>query len=316
MELESWEKYQSQYTDFLFAIHQAELTTLASGSALKDFPRNLPESLRVGLSETMKQVARALGIVLRDLDSKKGGSRKLKSKKVDVKESPAFTPMLMLWTIRIKQKKDVSKIDFQSALFRQQLVMIIAHTEAFIGDSIRAICGANPKMIISSKKQVTWEVALSFQDRTALLDSLIEEFVSAVLQAKDIGKILAGLEKDLGLPVDAAPESMANLSLAEQVRHLIVHVGGRVDAKFIEKTKIANPVGTIFPVDEDFVKKTALACMDVGQSVFKAVSEKFFRVSDPLKVVGIKIRRPSKKKRSLTSDETSRVHVARERKKS
>lgn len=269
----SWNKYRDQYRDLWLALNQADIITFVASSALKDFPKNIPKDLLKGMPDALREFS---AIMEGAAEAKDCASR-----------GKFPEPFFSLFTINVLLREGRSQFDYEQALARQQLVMLLAHTEAFIGDSIRAICKARPEILTSSQKQITWESALSFPDRDSLLDFLTEEYISVTMRSKDLGGVLSILKKDHGLDLVIQTEHLSTLSLTEQIRHLIVHTGSQIDAKFIKKTGL-----TAEDIDKPFsMHQATKACLFVAQSVFKAVSKKFYGISHPLKEVGFTIRK-------------------------
>jgi hypothetical protein len=123
--------------------------------------------------------------------------------------------------------------DPQKGVFAQQLVTVVAYTEAFLADTLRAICRLRPEIVQSSQKELTWALALSFPDRESLLAALIDDFVSSRVRATDMKGFVTLFVKEQGLEFQLDPDDVASMALGEQVRHLLVHNGGRVDRKFL-----------------------------------------------------------------------------------
>jgi hypothetical protein len=304
----SWNIYRDQYLNLILAFKQAELVTSVAEAVLKDFPRNLPETLRKDLINVLDASLYGLKIVLADM--KKRGieddsvphhvrtevekmlsliERPVTKDGKDIELNPIFMPVVTMSNIVAKQRKKRIEIDYQNFFFNQQIVMFIAHIEAFIGDSIRAICRAKPQVISSLQKQITWEAALAHPNKDSLLEFLIEEFVSSTLKSKDINEVIIILSKSYGIKLEVPLNTITVLSLAEQVRHIIVHSGARIDPKFVKKTgELPASIGEPFPINEKFVKNTASACISIAQSIFEAISKKFYALSDPLSKVGLR----------------------------
>lgn len=284
----SFEQYRSKYLQFLISVHQAELITLAAGGALESFPANLPTRLKEGLSDAMTAVGEALAAAAKNDPSPGEAAISLH---VSCPSSPAFGPLMGLYSLTIQDGRRPDELNFQKTLYRQQLVMLVAHTEAFFGDSIRAVCLAAPNTIESQKKQISWLEALSYLDREALRAALVESFVSDMTRNKGVKSFLFNVEKELKIDVAVEDETVDVLSTAEQARHIIVHNGGRIDARFLEKTKIQQPVGDEFNVSAELLNDVARASMVIAQAVFGAVASKHFSIDDPAQAAGIEIQR-------------------------
>jgi hypothetical protein len=321
--LKIWKNYKDQYLNLILSFEQARLITFVAGTVLKDFPRNLPNELKkiiIDLLMLTLQRNKAFLKYMKDNEGKIPVSildEEVKPERINVLlseidklaievsnedinralDSPICRPWSTIGTIHAKlRKKGILEIDYQNFFFQQQIVMSIAYIEAFIGDTIRAICRAKPEVITSSQKQVTWEIAFDYPDRDSLLDFLTEEFVSATLQSKDIPEVISALTKNHGIDLKVEQDSIKAIILAEQIRHIIVHTGGRVDRKFLKKTgNLTASLGEPFPIDEKFIEDTASACINIAQALFDAVSKKFYGLSDAVRLVGIKLGRQPRK---------------------
>jgi|GEM_PF-3876714 len=297
----SWAQYQSKYRQFLISIHQAQITTLAAGAALEGFPRNLPEPISTGLFDAMRTVA----VLLEQAIAKRNDQEKVRIQiKADLPDetSPVLSPMLNMYALLLKEGQSPDSVDFESALYRQQLVMVIAHAEAFLGDSVRCVCLAKPRLLESDQKQISWSAALAFPDRQTLVAGLIDNFVGTMMQSKDVAGLLAQLRKTIGLEVLVDSKQLEQFALAEQVRHIIVHNGGRIDRRFCEKTGLRGPIGELFQVDKSFVEAASTAALTIAQSLFISVSQKFLSIADPVAGIGWKIETSAAAQQAVAAD--------------
>ena len=272
-----WTDYRKKYRNFLIAMYQAQLTTLAAGAALDEFPKNLPPRLKEGLFEELREVAKALEAVAKSIEEPMlGGVNGERPESKIRKSSPAFWPMFSLMSTSVLEGRGYQTPDFTQVIYKQQLVMIVAHLEAFLGDSIRAICYRHPDIVTRSQKQISWADALSHRSRTKLLSSLVELYVAGLRASKSVCSIVEGLNKELRLEARIDHPGFADFTMAEQVRHLVVHSGGYVDSKFKKKTASKLAVGAEYTVTSAFLETATVAALVVAQILFDAVSKKFF----------------------------------------
>lgn len=303
----SWDLYKDQYLNLILTFKQAELVISIVDAVLKDFPHNLPKSLHKDLIDLLNVNLYGLTVCLADMKDRdvELGEYKPQTKvpqKIhplidrpvgeDEKEidlNPIFLPFITIMGIRAKQRKPETRIDYQNIFYNQQIVMFISQIEAFIGDSIRAMCRAKPQIISSLQKQISWEAALAHPNRDSLFEYLIEEFVSLTLKSKDITGVVSTLINNHAIKLDIEPKFIKIVSLLEQVRHIIVHSGGLVDEKFIKKTgKLSASSGEPIQIDEKFLKDSGSSCIRLAQSIFEAVSKKYYDLPDPLSRIGFK----------------------------
>ncbi|GEM_PF-5884080 len=184
---------------------------------------------------------------------------------------------------KIREQKDVKLVlrelglVCKNVLREQDIVMTIAHTESFLNDSLIAICRKKPAIIENSQKQVTWEKALSHMTRESLFEDLMAEYIDSQFRGKSVADRAVYFIKKHGLNLKLQGDMLADLELAEQVRHIIMHNGGRIDARFKKRTGVTDlEVGSVYPLDDGFVRNVALSAAELGGEVFMAISEKFF----------------------------------------
>jgi hypothetical protein len=285
--MNGWNQYRTQFQDFTLTLAEAELIAKAAGTALADFPRRLPEDARQGFVTAMYDVGEALTEVAGSLED--STTNKISEASVELDDPDSlFLPFLTITAIRAIQGQPIEQLKFQAALFAQQLITIIAHTEAFLGDTLRAICFARPEIVQTSQKQITYEVALSFPDRDFLFAALVDEYVTSRLRTNSMKGLVAALSKEHGLLFELDPQMIATMTLGEQVRHLLVHNGGRVDHQFIRRTGASSvQPDERYPLDEKLVREVKGACENATQEVFAVVAKKYFGIEDLHREVGI-----------------------------
>jgi hypothetical protein len=58
--MDNWKHYQTQFHEFLSALAQAELIARVGGTALANFPQNLPHTIRRPVVSTLRRTGKAL----------------------------------------------------------------------------------------------------------------------------------------------------------------------------------------------------------------------------------------------------------------
>jgi hypothetical protein len=166
-------------------------------------------------------------------------------------------------------------LDFEGPLWSQQLVMVIAHLDAFVGDSVRAVCRARPD-VLRRKKQVQWETVIACGNWDAVIGRLAEDFVYE-LSWKGLSERLEEIKKHFGLAFDPSNVDMEELERAEQARHLIMHNAGRVTPEYLTRTGRTDVhPGAALAIGQAEVERVAEAAAFVGDEFFRAISTKFF----------------------------------------
>lgn len=257
--MNGWKAYSKRFGDFVAAISQTELISQAAAHSLKEFPRLPfvpPITARIATDAHTSKVTYS-----RPTDR------------------PIVIPYVTMIGRRIQNPE--GKVDFSGAILSEQVAMLIAHTEAFLADTLRAICIEHPGRIRASQAQITWQDALAYRGRASLLRGLVDRFVDTRLRGADLRDTLSILIKDFGLEFQPDEDTLVDLRLGEQIRHLVVHNGGRIDAQFARQVGIPlKRTGQPYPLDEHFVQKLATACDIAAIDVFFATALKCFGFAD------------------------------------
>jgi hypothetical protein len=166
--------------------------------------------------------------------------------------------------------------DFGSLVIAQELVILLAHVDAFISDSIRAMCKAKPIILISDKK-ISWRDVIETGNWDDLISYLTEEY-SYDLGWNSISDRISYISERHGLKISLS-EPIRRLSEAEQLRHLIIHNGGRVSQEYLKKTgKTDVDLGELITITHDYTKQVAEDALLLLNNIFLSVSEKFFGI--------------------------------------
>lgn len=274
------DQYRQIYHDTVGAIHQTEVIALASAAALKDFPKNLPSSSKDRFVKTMRELATGLTKAMED----PGGSSEPRarvtrpSKQVETDE-PFISPAIMMVISRVLSGKQDINVDLIPLIYAQQLVITIAHLDAFMGDSLRTICRSEPRLLRRSK-QISWERVLEAGAWDPLIDSLVEEYAYE-LGWMSIAERVSYFRDDVGVTIKIPQEDLTLLTEAEQLRHLVVHNGGRTNREFVRRTgRVDVPIGQVVPITREHVGKVSSATLLVCSDVFVGVATKFFGANE------------------------------------
>jgi hypothetical protein len=226
------EKYGQIFNDFCVGLKQIEILCAVATYTLDDFPNNLPENLRRSLVTAITEISEQL-----NHDKTKPEPQIVD---VEVALNSKLEKQLVqsvLEFIMMKSNKKVKKItdpNFGRVICSQSLIIVFAHLEAFMTDTIKFICDACPEVLKSKNKKISFEDALKFESniKQLLIDRYTYEF-----GWKSIDEKLAFFKSEFGLKLEIVDSNIDVLKEAENVRHIIVHNGGRISQQFIDKSK-------------------------------------------------------------------------------
>jgi hypothetical protein len=279
---------------------------LAAGEVLRDFPARLPEGLREPLGRDMLKVGRMLTEAVSEIgvgveaeerarmldqelsrveaeieaESKKG-KVKTTSAELDQMDTEGRIFVHVLFMFIALSLLDISPhdLDFNRLLCSQQLVMVLAHLDAFMADSLRAICRVRPEVLMSEKK-LEWSTLISCGGWDELLAHLIEQYVFE-FGWRSIYKRVQFLKEQLGLVIDFPESDIELLEEAENIRNIIVHNGGRVSQEYIARTGRDDlRIGDFVPVTLEYVDEVSMAASTLAGELFVEVSRKFFGIEE------------------------------------
>jgi hypothetical protein len=162
--------YRQIYMNFHIAVEQTHLMSLVAGDALKDFPNRLPTEAILGTYVDLRDM---LDKFIRQREKGRTKPNKRAAQyQINVKNPLAGSSIQLLLT-QVLAGKNPKELDFDRVLYAQELVMLIAHLDAFLGDSLRAICRTEPK-VLHSNKQMRWDIILKQGNWENLMESMIE----------------------------------------------------------------------------------------------------------------------------------------------
>ncbi|MBA7495105.1 hypothetical protein ES702_05684 [subsurface metagenome] len=276
-----WKTYSKMYYSLELSINQTRMLTIVSREVFKDFPKGLPQnvqrSIHVSTGQMLSVINKALGreesVVKRTKDKLKG--------LYDIKITKDMGSTILFMSIAlINLGIPLMEIESESLLYSQELVMIFAHLDAFMSDSLRIICQACPEVLKRNKK-IDWATAISCGGWEKLLDHLIEKYVFE-FGWQSISKRIKSLREELGIIVKYRGSDLELLEEAEELRNIVVHNGGRVSQEYIAKTGRNDLiVGAFYPLKSKYLGKVSSAARVLCGELFMGIGRKFFNKKSP-----------------------------------
>ena len=236
-----WQEYYRIYQTFDLSMNMARVIAKAADHLLQDFPTRLPEQLQAKLHFGEEVFKGALADLVR---SKPGEEKFYVAAIVDESseildsyfdDAPGIVePVLDAYLNAVLLGIPKETLLFGEQVYVQQLVMTFAHLDAFIADSVRAICQACPDVLKSSRK-VDWATIVSIGNWEGLFQTLVDTYVYQFGFQSVVGRI-DKMRSQFGLELDLDERLMRALEVGEMIRNLFVHNGGRVNQDFIDRT--------------------------------------------------------------------------------
>ena len=287
--------YKRTYLGFLRAIHQTQLVSAVAEHSLHNFPKGLPPSAARAVKHLFHQISSAISVAVSDADPKKIDSAfdeelhktaPTRAKRMQThsdKEAAeiAMHALHLMLAQDLQKKTSLPRVgkQFQALARHQAVAMLYGHLDAFFGDTLRVICRARPE-VLRSGKQLTWELALSFESIADLAETLAEQFIYE-FGWKTLADRLKFIRDKFGVDIASDAGQLKQLTLFEQRRHLIIHNGGIVTAKYITDTGDSRAkVGRQISISRDEVGSLGHSVMMLGSELCSAVAIQFLGAKD------------------------------------
>ncbi len=172
-------------------------------------------------------------------------------------------------------------------LASQELIMILAHLEVFIGDTLTAAWRIDSKLLdatTTGRKELKQRSLLSLnilpaQDFMEVIERAIWD-----MMRKSSDAYLKYLQDTLQLKLETDSRL---IYLAGLNRNTIVHNGGIINQKYIESLNAKEKRNTILnepvPVNEKYTYDIFNAVLSLGEQLFEGLSKQYFGIGQPLK---------------------------------
>lgn len=272
-----WETYKKTYHSYELSVNQTRVLTIVAAQVLEDFPKKMPKHLRAPMARDFKELGR---LVVTAKFGRQTKQKKTKPKEIKFSLSSHLTDHVMaMYLAQLNLDMPRAELDFGRLLCSQELVMLFAHLDAFMADSLRIVCQARPEVLKSDRK-MDWATILSCGGWEELLNRLAEQHVFA-FGWQSLPERIEYLNDRLGLSLEGRGYDVKMLEEAANMRHVVVHNGGRASQEYITRTGRNDlAVGEIVPVTPEYVDDVFASSRMLASELFRKVSEKFFDVDD------------------------------------
>lgn len=273
MELED---YQQIHMNFRVAVAQTRFISVAAGDVLKEFPHRLPNDTRQNIVKAYKSFFDGIGKAVWTAKKRKVRPSKRKTRYRIHLVNPVARSATLLMLDRFLAGEDVVEdTDFNQLLCAQELVMLIAHLDGFLSDSLRAICKREPN-VLHSNKQMRWDRILNQGSWQNLIESMIEEHLYS-FGWKSISDRVTYLKSEYGVSIPTSASLLLLIDEAEKIRHIVIHNGGKVSQEYKDRTGRTDvKIGEVIPINTAYTDRIKMAVATLGIDIFTAVAQKFF----------------------------------------
>lgn len=258
------------------------VVTLVAHDVLRDWPKSLPENTRKPLEEARNKWRDLMTALLdHKITSEQfdGELTSLYAEWEKVKgQSALFKTVIRMSLFRPNTAS--SEIDFKRIVNSQAYVMVFAHLDAFMADSIRAVCKLRPE-VMKCDKTMEWVDIISCGTWDRLLTQLSEQY-SFQFGWQSLVKRIDFLRSQIGLKLTFPEEKLKVIDDAENIRNVLVHNGGNASQEFLDRSKRSDlALGEQVPVTLESVRTLVGTISELGDRLYEAIAEKFYGKQNP-----------------------------------
>jgi hypothetical protein len=270
-----WETYKKTYHSYELSVNQTRVLTIVAAQVLENFPKKIPKHVSKPMMSELADFFRVADAAIVD-------GKKKKAEPVEINAPLGSDLSYHVFAMRVAQQMlgtPFPELDFERLLWSQELVMLFAHLDAFMADSLRIVCRVRPEVLKTDRK-IEWAKVVSSGGWEELLSRLAEQHVFE-FGWRTLSERIEYLNDRLGLALEGRGYDVKMLEEAENIRHIVVHNGGRASQEFIDrKGRNDLAVGDIVPVTAEYLEGVCLSGRLLASELFTKVSKKFFHVDE------------------------------------
>ena len=291
----SWKAYEKIYWNFVLSIRENELVSQYTSHIFNDFPKNLPSTLKKKFFDEIKKVKSLFEIAEKALSSRLSGEELISSvelqnstrkkkklkKKISKRNNPDLSKGAYVYTkmalAAINTGRKSPRNDLSQIFFSQDLVMLLAHFEAFLSDSVKIIHLSRPEKLKRNIK-IDWSELIDFKSIDELHEHLTEKITLEFGWLSYENKFNT-LSSTHGIDIKISKLEKKFLLEAESKRHLFVHNGGKYTKQYSAKKakKSITPGNKVHWTNSHNAKLRTLI-LKLSSQVYSKICNKYFGI--------------------------------------
>lgn len=305
--------YMRRFDSFRLSLNQGRVASAVAIETLKGFPKRIPLSQLKALERDgrtfIAAYLRVQETIRRDPSSDFTHSIPLKTRSLRVVQFVVATLNVLGIRQRLGWKGKPPRFD--QLVLQQELVMLVAHLEAFLSDTLRVILLVNPDLM---KKNLTieWEQLRSFDDVNDAHAFFVERAVRD-FSSKSLAKQLEYL-RDLGLGMRIGVGELHDIQGAAEARNSIVHYAGWIPKEQFRKrvpvSRLRGRQGTgpLIQMTRDYVHEISELAESLAYKTFQSVMSKIFHKTEAHGTELLTIAVPKGASRSKDETGSAKIH--------
>ena len=271
-----WKDYTRIYQDYEISVHQARLISYLSSEVIKDFPYDMSRYYEISAFPKLRQAAEIVSKILKGfMEGRQPSKEVYETIEKDDSLADLAESLFYLFGLQVKRGALSERMEFQRIQNFQELIIHHSNFDAFLSDSVRAICCKCPD-VMKKSRVIQWEEILSCEGWDELMSMLVEMFV------RDLGwgqliKRLDELSKIFKLELRFHKDDVQSITELDVARNLIVHNGGKANQEYVNlKDTNDIEIGDYIPIDNGDLRRFSRTLQLVANDIFVEVSRKYF----------------------------------------
>lgn len=267
--MKSWTnkfKLENISQEFEHSIQRIEDIAEITRHGMKDFPNNLPQSLKDQIKRDFDTIDSVIEVKSEPI---KGKSESI------VIESTILQTYFELEAIPEDAHEVIIGL-YDSVVNSQVLVSAFTYFEAYISELIRFFCDKNPNLLKKSeKKPANWNEVLEAGSWENVLTLFTEKYIHSI-GLKQFLEFIVECSKLLSLDFKITTKEREVIKKAYNVRNIWVHNNGRKNQQYVQNLGIdMDEIGQLYNIDLEYLNKV-IKCLRGLQKRFQdTVIKKF-----------------------------------------
>jgi len=168
------------------------------------------------------------------------------------------------------------RADFKYSILSSELILSFTYLDSFMNDSIKIIFRMKPQQMKSKNKTIDYEKLFSGLSLKKIKEEIMGKEIRKFSNEKLIDRI--NILKKMGVEISLSENIVDILYKSRDVRNLIVHNSGKIDATFKSKYKDDKyKLDETFHLTNVYLKEITDILIELIRQIYVSILKKFFK---------------------------------------
>lgn len=169
------------------------------------------------------------------------------------------------------------RTDFKYTILSSELILNFTYLDSFLSDSLTIIFQIKPQQLKTKNKTIDYEKLFSGLSLRKIKEEVIGKEIRNFGNEKLFDRI--NILKKIGVEISLSENNENVLYKSRDVRNLIVHNNGKINAEFKSKYKNdEHNLGETFHLTNVYLKRVTDILMELIRQVYVSILDKFFKI--------------------------------------